>query len=71
MITAINDSGSKAVDWWFMYKLPYNVKRIGNSGEKTSGFEYLYYDCGGLPLPGISSFRQTRKIMDRPFSASP
>lgn len=39
-LVARNEIG-KAIDWWFAYKVPDNVK-TGNS--KTRGFEYLYYD---------------------------
>jgi len=39
-LTALDETGH-AIDWWFAYKVPDNVK---TGGSKTSGFEYLYYD---------------------------
>ncbi len=51
-----NDSSGKAVDWWFMYKLPKNIKPNQGSEQdfsKTTGWEYLYFDAnskGSLAL---------------------
>ena len=42
-LTALNETG-KAVDWWFIYKVP---KMPGGGAKKVpaaSGYEYLYYD---------------------------
>ena len=49
MLSARDDRSGAAVDWWFMYKLP---RKIGpESGPKTKGNEYVYYDpTTGRPL---------------------
>jgi len=42
MITALDESG-KAVDWWFIYKVPQLGPGAGT--DKTTGYEYVYYDA--------------------------
>lgn len=55
MLSALNDTSGKALDWWFMYKLPEKaaVKNKQSKGQDDSGFGYLYYDCEGKKL-GLS-----------------
>ena len=36
------DEQGKAVDWWFLYKVPKLSKAGGD--ESASGYEYMYYD---------------------------
>jgi len=40
-ITPLDEKG-KAVDWWFMYKVPELGK--GSNTDQTTGYEYVYYD---------------------------
>ncbi len=52
-LNALDDAGGKAVDWWFMYKLPHSASpHKGGPEEASSGFEYLYYD--GVGPSGLS-----------------
>ena len=42
------DSGGKAVDWWFIYKLPGRIKPLKDAADEfkaTTGLEYLYFDA--------------------------
>ncbi len=53
MISPISNQNKKAVDWWFMYKLPMDIGPQKNS----TGFEFLYCDSTsdkGLSLSEIS-----------------
>lgn len=46
-LKVIADNG-KAIDWWFMYKLPDNVKPKKGSDkkyEKSTGLEYMYFEA--------------------------
>jgi len=36
------DEQGKAVDWWFIYKIP--KLSLAGGGESASGYEYMYYD---------------------------
>ena len=62
--------GGKAVDWWFMYKLPDNVKptkladRSAQTFKKTEGTEYLYLDAGTDGPLALSS-----NLVDQPGCA--
>src|SRR5262249_22016447 len=40
-ISALDEKG-KPVDWWFMYKVP--QLGAGSGTDKTTGYEYMYYD---------------------------
>ncbi len=40
-ISALGEKG-KAVDWWFIYKVPHLAK--GANSASTTGYEYVYYD---------------------------
>ena len=40
-ISALDENG-KAVDWWFLYKIP-KLGKVANSPTAT-GYEYIYYD---------------------------
>jgi len=40
-VSALDESG-KAVDWWFMYKVP--KLNAGSGTAASSGFEYAYFD---------------------------
>ena len=45
-LKVLSDTG-KPVDWWFMYKLPDDMKPTKGAAatfKKTKGNEYLYYD---------------------------
>ena len=41
-ISALDESG-KAVDWWFIYKVP-KLTQDANSDSAT-GYEYVYFDA--------------------------
>ncbi len=45
-LKALNNTGGKPVDWWFIYKLPHgdNCLNKHQKNPKSSGFEYLYID---------------------------
>ena len=40
-ISALDEDG-KAVDWWFVYKIP-KLKKSATS-PTSNGYEYIYYD---------------------------
>jgi deoxyribonuclease-2 len=40
-ISALDESG-KAVDWWFIYKVPELTK--GANNDQATGYEYVYFD---------------------------
>jgi deoxyribonuclease-2 len=40
-ISALDENG-KAVDWWFIYKVPKLTKGVNN--DQATGYEYVYYD---------------------------
>ena len=49
VLKVLNESGKRTVDWWFIYKLPENVKpKPGASRKfkKTTGMEYMYFESG-------------------------
>jgi len=50
-LSAIGDSG-KAVDWWFIYKVPKDAKAADKSGKPATGYEYAYFDSGSKVLAG-------------------
>ena len=50
-LAAIGDDG-KHVDWWFIYKVPKDVKAADKSGKPATGFEYAYFDSGSKALAG-------------------
>ncbi len=58
----LNDTSGASVDWWFLYKLPDNVK--GPDGKKTTGKEYLYFDSESTELLSMSS-----NLIDSPTGA--
>lgn len=41
-ISALDENG-KAVDWWFMYKVPELTKGVNN--DSATGYEYVYFDA--------------------------
>ena len=48
MLTSRNDRDNAPVDWWFMYKLPYEAKSPEEAKQKNApatGWEYLYFDA--------------------------
>jgi deoxyribonuclease-2 len=47
-VSALDENG-KAVDWWFIYKVPQLSK--GSNNDQTSGYEYAYYDSAIDQLP--------------------
>lgn len=48
-ISALDEDG-KAVDWWFIYKIPQLGAGSANT-DKTTGYEYVYYDSAIDALP--------------------
>lgn len=55
-LKVLNEDG-KQVDWWFMYKLPDDVKPTKGAAAKfkeTKGNEYLYYDSGDADALALS-----------------
>ena len=50
-LSAIGDAG-KAVDWWFIYKVPKDALAADKSGKPATGFEYAYFDSGSKALAG-------------------
>src|SRR5690242_18537095 len=40
-ISALDENG-KAVDWWFIYKVP-QLSR-GSNNDSATGYEYVYFD---------------------------
>jgi deoxyribonuclease-2 len=55
-ITALDESG-KAVDWFFLYKVPKLVD--GANTDKTTGYEYVYYDST------IDQLAPNKRIIDK------
>ena len=41
-VTALDENG-KAVDWWFIYKVP--ELGAGAGTDAATGYEYVYYDA--------------------------
>jgi deoxyribonuclease-2 len=42
MAISVLDEQGKAIDWWFIYKIPKLSDASGQ--ESASGYEYMYYD---------------------------
>lgn len=45
-LSAIGDGG-QPVDWWFIYKVPKDAgpsSEAGRTGQKATGYEYVYFD---------------------------
>lgn len=53
-LSALDDSQGNLIDWWFIYKLPYNVTSSGG-GTKTTGKEYLYFDSSSKEKLSLSA----------------
>lgn len=51
MLSAIGDNG-KRVDWWFIYKVPKDAQKSDHTGNKASGYEYVYFDDNSKVLAG-------------------
>jgi deoxyribonuclease-2 len=50
----IGDQG-KAVDWFFLYKLPAGATDpTGESRKRSVGYEYVYFDAASKQLPALS-----------------
>ena len=63
-LKVFNDSGTKSVDWWFLYKLPHDVKPQKGAPEKykkTNGMEYLYFDAGQVEPLSLSNYQMDKK----------
>ncbi len=41
-VSALDENG-KAVDWWFIYKVP--ELSAGANSDRATGYEYVYYDA--------------------------
>jgi deoxyribonuclease-2 len=54
-VTAL-DEADKKVDWFFIYKVP--QLSAGATTDKTTGYEYVYYDC----LRGVRKAHEIRSI---------
>jgi len=59
-VTALDESGKK-VDWFFIYKVP--QLSAGATTDKTTGYEYVYYDSSIDQLPTVSK----RNILKSPY----
>lgn len=55
-VSALDESG-KAVDWFFLYKVPKLVK--GANSDEATGYEYVYYDSTIDKLP------PNQRVIDR------
>ena len=49
------DEQGAAVDWWFVYKVPYEATDLAGGGGRASGYEYLYTDATGAAPLSLSS----------------
>lgn len=58
-VTALDEAGKK-IDWFFIYKVP--ELAAGANTDKTTGYEYVYYD---------SSIDQLKAVSDRNIQRSP
>ena len=59
-LSAIGDSG-KAVDWWFIYKVPKDAKASDKSGKPATGNEYVYFDAKSKVLAGSKNMLNDNK----------
>jgi deoxyribonuclease-2 len=59
-VTALDEAG-KEVDWFFIYKVP--QLSAGANTDKTTGYEYVYYDSSIDKQPTVSS----RNIAKSPY----
>ena len=59
-VTALDEAGKK-VDWFFIYKVP--QLSAGANTDKTTGYEYVYYDSSIDQQPVVSN----RNILKSPF----
>jgi deoxyribonuclease II len=59
-VTAL-DEGNKKVDWFFIYKVP--QLSAGANTDKTTGYEYVYYDSSIDQQPTASN----RNILKSPY----
>jgi deoxyribonuclease-2 len=59
-VTALDEAGKK-VDWFFIYKVP--ELAAGATTDKTTGYEYVYYDSSVDQQPTVSN----RNILKSPY----
>jgi deoxyribonuclease-2 len=59
-VTALDEAG-KQVDWFFIYKVP--QLSAGATTDKTTGYEYVYYDSSIDQQPTVSN----RNILKSPY----
>ncbi len=59
-LNAIGDSG-KAVDWWFIYKVPKDATASDKSGKPATGNEYVYFDAKSTALAGSKNMLNDNK----------
>jgi deoxyribonuclease II len=59
-VTALDEAGKK-VDWFFIYKVPQLA--AGATTDKTTGYEYVYYDSSIDQQPTVSN----RNILKSPY----
>ena len=59
-VTALDEAGKK-VDWFFIYKVPQLA--AGATTDKTTGYEYVYYDASIDQPPTVSN----RNILKSPY----
>jgi deoxyribonuclease-2 len=59
-VSALDEAGQK-VDWFFIYKVP--QLSAGANTDKTTGYEYVYYDSSIDKQPTVSK----RNIVKSPF----
>jgi hypothetical protein len=59
-VTALDEAGKK-VDWFFIYKVPQLAE--GATTDKTTGYEYVYYDSSIDQQPTVSN----RNILKSPY----
>ena len=56
-ITAL-DEGNKRVDWFFIYRVP--QFSAGANTDKTTGYEYFYYDPFIDPQPPVGNRNEAK-----------